>query len=126
MSVLVQGVSSGPRIDNLTVSGPYNPVGVSTTTARERIFVCYPTQPNEELDCARRILTTIANQAFRRAFTEEDLAGAMQFYSEGRERGSFDDGIQKGLMAILASPHFLYRAHTPPADGSDSFALSDF
>ncbi len=125
MAVLVQGVSGGPRIDNLTVSGPYNPIGVSTTTARERIFQCYPTQPSEELDCARRILTTIANQAFRRAVTDEDLTGAMQFYSEGRERGSFDDGIQKGLMAILASPHFLYRAHTPPADSSDSFALSD-
>ncbi|MES2604999.1 MAG: DUF1592 domain-containing protein, partial [Pseudomonadota bacterium] len=125
MAVLVQGVSGGPRIDNVTVSGPYNPVGVSDTVTRDRILVCKPTQPSEELDCARRILGNIAQQAFRRPITDADLVGAMQFYSAGREIGTFDDGIQKGLMAILASPKFLYRAHTPPTDTAASFAIND-
>ncbi len=36
----------------------------------------------------------------------------MAFYAEGPQGRRFDDGIQKGVMAILASPKFLYRAHT--------------
>ena len=40
----------------------------------------------------------------------------MRFYESGVEQGSFDLGIQKGIFAILASPKFLYRSHTPPAD----------
>ena len=125
MAVLVQGVSGGPRIDNVTVSGPYNPKGVSETVAREKIFICRPAQPSEELACARRILGNLAQQAFRRPVTDEDIASAMQFYSGGREKGSFDDGIQKGLMSILASPKFLYRAHTPGKDDGKGFAISD-
>ncbi len=46
---------------------------------------------------------------------DADIAGAMDFYAEGRKGGTFDDGIQKGVMAILSSPRFLFRAHTPPA-----------
>lgn len=124
MAVLVQGVSGGPRIDNLTVSGPFDPSGVSDTASRERLFSCYPTTPAEELPCAREILGRLASQAFRRSISEEDLAGALAFFRGGREQGSFDDGIQKGLMAILASPHFLYRGHNAPAGSSGPFALS--
>ncbi|HTR00169.1 MAG TPA: DUF1592 domain-containing protein [Candidatus Acidoferrum sp.] len=124
MAVLVQGVSGGPRIDNITVAGPYNPKGVSETAARDKIFICRPAQPSEELACARRILGNLAQQAFRRPVTDDDLASPLQFYSGGREHGSFDDGIQKGLMAILASPKFLYRAHSP-SGSSGVFALSD-
>jgi hypothetical protein len=59
--------------------------------------------------------------------SDADLAGAMAFYTEGRRQGDFDTGIQKGVMAILSSPLFLYRAHTPP-EGTrpgDVFQLSD-
>jgi hypothetical protein len=38
----------------------------------------------------------------------------MRFFGEGRTAGTFDSGIQKGLMAILASPKFLYRAEIVP------------
>jgi hypothetical protein len=127
MAVLVQGVSGGPRLDNLTVAGPFNPTGVSETASRTKLFSCYPTQATEELPCARQILGRIASAAFRRSVTDNDLSGAMEFYRAGREQGNFEDGIQKGLMAILASPKFLYRSHQPPATektNDASFALS--
>jgi hypothetical protein len=127
MAVLVQGVSGGPRISNVGIRGPYNPSGVSATESRRRIFSCYPREVSEERACAEQILGNIARKAFRRPITALDLDGAMQFYAQGRESGSFDDGIQKGLMAILSSPNFLYRMHTPPegAQPGDVFALND-
>lgn len=127
MAVLVQGVSGGPRISNVGIRGPYNPVGVSETESRRKIFTCYPREISEERACAEQILGSLARKAFRRPITALDLDGAMEFYAQGRETGSFDDGIQKGIMAILASPNFLYRAHTPP-EGTrpgDVFAIND-
>lgn len=128
MSVLVQGVSDGPRIDNVVVKGPFDPQGVSATPSRKKIFVCYPEVAADELPCAKQIFANIARRAFRRDINENDLAGALAFYQKGRGEGSFDSGIQKGLMAILASPKFLYRAHTPPADvkPGDIFKLNDY
>jgi hypothetical protein len=128
MAVLVQGVSGGPRMDNITIRGPFNAVGVSNTPSRSKLFVCVPEVASEEAACATRIFANVARQAFRRPVSEADLGGAMEFYEQGRAAGAdFEGGIQKGLMAILASPHFLYRAHTPPADlePGATFAIKD-
>jgi mono/diheme cytochrome c family protein len=127
MGQMVNGNSGGPRISNVEIKGPFEVSGVSDTPSRRKLFVCRPTLPAEERPCASKILGTLAKRAFRRPVAEADIAGAMAFYEEGRKQGSFDDGIQKGVMAILASPRFLYRSHTPPANvkPGDVFALSD-
>jgi mono/diheme cytochrome c family protein len=111
----VNGTSGGPRISTVEVRGPFDAGTVGLTPSRRRIFVCHPASAAEEQPCARRILATIARKAFRRPVADSDLEGAMAFYNEGRKQGGFDTGIQKGLMAILVSPKFLYRTHTPPA-----------
>ena len=99
MAVLVQGVSSGPRIDNVTIRGPFNATSVSSTPSRGKLFVCVPEISAEEAACATRIFANVARQAFRRPVSESDLAGALQFYEQGRAQGAdFDGGIQKGLM----------------------------
>jgi hypothetical protein len=106
--------SDGYRLSNVEIKGPITRAGVSDTPSRRKLFVCTPASPAEETPCARKILATLAKGAFRRPVNDEDIAGAMQFFAEGREAGGFDVGIQKGVMAILSSPRFLYRAHTPP------------
>lgn len=105
-----EGVDQVPVIRSLEILGPFGEVAPGDTPSRRKIFVCRPTTASEELPCARRILSTIARQAYRRPITEEDLAAPLRFYEQGRAEDSFDAGIQKGLMAILASPKFLYRA----------------
>lgn len=114
MSRWVNGNSGGPRIDTVEIKGPLNVTGIGDTPSRKKIFVCYPHKPSEELPCARKILTTLAREAFRRPVTAEDVQGAMAFYQVGQREGGFEAGIQKGLMAILVSPKFLYRELTPP------------
>ena len=77
----------------------------------------------------REILTNLARGAFRRPVTNEDVEPALAFYAQGRAEGGFETGIQKGLMAILASTKFLYRAEpgAPPADlpSGSEYAISD-
>lgn len=128
MSRHVQGNSVGPRIQGVEIKGPMQVTGVSETPSRKKIFICQPSAASEEQACAEKILANIARQAFRRPVNAHDLLGAMQFYEDGRKHGgSFEDGIQKGLMAILASPKFLYRSHAKPENAAPGtiVALSD-
>jgi mono/diheme cytochrome c family protein len=102
---------------NIQVTGPYTPVSaVADTPSRQRIFVCHPANESQELTCANEILTGFARQAFRRPVTEKDLAAPLAFFKDGRGTGDFESGVQLGLMTILASPKFLYRAEPVPAN----------
>ncbi|HTW65533.1 MAG TPA: DUF1592 domain-containing protein [Bryobacteraceae bacterium] len=123
------GGRRGPKGPGIEVIGPFNPAGKPVQTeSRARIFVCRPPSESEEHSCADRILSEVAHRAFRRPVTSKDLIAPMAFFKEGRENsGTFDGGIQNGIIAILASPSFLYRAEPPPpalAPGSN-YRISD-
>ena len=100
----------------LQVAGPYNATGIGDTPTRQKIFICHPPDKSEEPSCANRIFSNIARQAYRSPVTDRDLAAPMAFFKQARETGTFESGIQNGLMAILASPKFLYRTETVPAN----------
>jgi len=116
-----------PRISTVEIKGPFNVIGVSDTPSRRAIFTCHPDKGADAQACADQILTNIARRAFRRPVSQADLAGPMAFYKEGYAESGFESGIQKGIMAILASPKFLYRAQTPPEtlQAGDAFRISD-
>jgi hypothetical protein len=94
------------------IKGPFNPSGPGKTASRSRVLTCVPAAnsgKSEQLACARQILGTLAARAYRRPVTEEDMAPLLEFYERGRNKGSFETGIQMGLRRILASPTFIFR-----------------
>lgn len=111
------GGRRAPAGPSLEIVGPFHPTGEPVQTeSRARIFVCTPPAESEEDSCAARILSNVAHRAFRRPVTAKDLVAPMEFFKVGRENsGTFDGGIENGLIAIIASPKFLYRAEPPPA-----------
>ncbi len=118
----------GARIlDGVEVRGPYEITGLSLSPSRERIFICEPAAAPEERACAERIAENLARRAFRRPVTEDDVATLMPFYEAGRADGAgFNKGVEHLVAAVLASPDFLYRTITPPAElETESFVLSD-
>jgi mono/diheme cytochrome c family protein len=123
-----QGSNRMPRlVDGIEILGPYNPTGISKTPSRALIFVCDPKTAGEPA-CAKQITETLARRAFRRPVTADDVAQIMPFYQAGRENGgSFDQGIEQVVAAVLASPEFLYRAIRGPkgANQNAEFALTD-
>jgi mono/diheme cytochrome c family protein len=111
------GGGGGIPAGAVQVMGPYNPTGpIIESLHRQRIFVCKPAAEPDEPACATKIFSNIARLAFRRPVTERDLAAPLAFFKDGRSTGNFETGIQTGLMAILASPKFLYRAEPAPAN----------
>src|SRR5688572_4835181 len=77
-----------PHVETLTVLGPFLPSGAGNTPSRQRIFICKPTSPAQEESCARRILSTLAQRAYRRPATAADLDLLLPFYKEGRQKGT--------------------------------------
>ncbi|MDH4066273.1 MAG: DUF1592 domain-containing protein, partial [Acidobacteriota bacterium] len=108
------GVTALPHIQDVTIQGPLSVTGVSETPSRQRIFSCRPTSANEEEKCALTIAQRLTEQAFRGTGTPEDLQEAMRFYNEGRERGSFEDGVRLVVQSVLANPRFVFRAERAP------------
>ena len=110
------GGYSGPYVAQVSYTGPFNATGGGDTPSRQRIFVCRPANPAEELPCARQILSTLTRRAYRRPVTEADLAPLLGFYAAGREQAEFDQGIQLALERLLASPEFLFRIERDPQE----------
>src|SRR5262249_39041533 len=111
------GLRAPRMIDGVTVNGPFNSPGVAKTPSRERIFLGQPKrrearcftsprpQEDEELACDRRIIENLAQRAFRRPVTKEDVDSLMPYFDTGRKGpGSFDAGIEQAVAAVLVSP----------------------
>ena len=50
--------------------GRYTVTGVSDTPSRRKVFVCRPMSPADEIPCARKIVSQLASQAYRRPPTQ--------------------------------------------------------
>jgi len=96
-------------VDGVVISGPFNATGISKSPSRDLIFVCDPKAKGESA-CASQITENLAHRAFRRPVTTDEVTRLMQFYDSARKGGgTFDQGVEQTVAAILASPNFLYR-----------------
>ena len=113
-----------PHVQSVTITGPFGALSSGDTPSRARIFTCRPAAAsgggrpagvaNDDLPCARRIITTLARRAYRQSVSEAEIEPLLAFYHAGyRERG-FETGIQRALEAILASPRFIFRVERDP------------
>jgi len=108
----------------LQIRGPIAVTGLSDSASRKKIFICKPQGKADETPCARKIVSDLARRAFRRPVTEQDVNPLMAFYQAGYANGDFERGVRDAVSAILASPHFLYRAESGNAQGGTR-TLSD-
>jgi Protein of unknown function (DUF1592)/Protein of unknown function (DUF1588)/Protein of unknown function (DUF1585)/Protein of unknown function (DUF1595)/Protein of unknown function (DUF1587) len=108
----------------MQVRGPLKVEGVADSRARQKIFSCKPTQASEEAACARQIISTLAQRAFRRPVTDALMQPLWAFYESGRAEAGFETGVRDALAAILASPYFLYRVEGGAIEGG-SYTLTD-
>ncbi len=111
----LQNMNGIPLIDHVQITGPFEATGSGDTPSRRRIFNCRPANANDELPCAKNILSSLARRAYRRPVTEKDVETLLSFYQTGRNKGNFEAGIENSLRLILASPKFLFRSEPDPA-----------
>jgi mono/diheme cytochrome c family protein len=95
----------GLFVDYLDIVGPFNPSTAPPESYR-KIFICSQKTPQ----CARTILSSLMERAYRRPVTEEELKSKLELVALAQREGdTFQEGIRLALQAILASPSFLFR-----------------
>jgi hypothetical protein len=112
----LQNMNGLPLIDFVDIRGPIKPTGPGDTPSRRRIFSCRPNNASDELPCARKILSSLARRAYRRPANDQDLELLLSFYQAGRNKGTFEAGIESALRLMLADPKFLFRYSPDPAN----------
>ena len=118
-----------PHVQSITIQGPFGTKTVGAPPS-PRVFICRPPSPGgsagqtrrggssdppSEDACARRILSSLATQAYRHPISDAELNDLVSYYSQAKGSGTFQDGIQFGLRRILASPSFVFRAEAEPS-----------
>ena len=104
-----------PAVASVIVTGPYNPEGPGETASRAKVFVCHPANAREEDPCARKILSALSRNAYRRPATERDVEALFRLYQEGRKEGGFEAGIERVIQGLLVAGEFLFRVEQDPA-----------
>jgi mono/diheme cytochrome c family protein len=110
------GYIFSPQVSQFLIMGPYEGKRAADTPSRRLILTCKPANAGEEVGCAKKILTNLARQAYRRPASDGDVEGLMNFYQAGRNKGDFEDGIERALQAILSDPEFVFRGEADPAN----------
>ena len=123
----VPGLTTLSHLHELSITGPAKVSGISDTPSRRRIFVCRPIAGQDEVPCAKKILGSLARQAYRRPVNENDLESLLSFYQSGRNEGDFETGIRTAIQALLASPEFVFRFERTPhsAPPGSTFRIGD-
>ncbi|HEY3826838.1 MAG TPA: DUF1592 domain-containing protein [Bryobacteraceae bacterium] len=103
-----------PAIGKLQIQGPFTPTRPEDSRSIRKVYTCRPSSAEQESPCATQILTTLMRRAWRRPVKPADMEWVLGFYQQGREEGTFQDGIELALRRILTSPQFLIRAEREP------------
>jgi hypothetical protein len=117
-----------PGITQMTIAGPFNATGAGDTPSRKRLLVCTPASATDEINCAKKILTTFATRAYRRpvAATGADIDTLLEFYRAGRQK-TFEFGVERAVARVLVDPQFLFRFEREPAQvaAGSAYRVSD-
>ena len=102
---------SAPRVNGFEIARAVQcrPASEARRAAR-RSSSAVPRPKADEAPCAEKIISTIARKAFRRPVTDGDLEAPLQILQATAASAPVSRrAYEQGLMAILASPKFLYR-----------------
>jgi hypothetical protein len=101
-------------VDYLEILGPYDP-STEPPASYRKIFICGHAPGQHNAQCARKVISNLMEQAYRRPVTEAELASKLNLVALVRKDGdTLEAGVRLALQAILSSPDFLFRIERDP------------
>ncbi len=78
-------------------------------TRKAFVLQCKPTGPDDAI-CAKEAVTRLGRRVFRRPLTDSEVTRITTIFLQASAAlGGFDRGLEYAIVAMLQSPHFLYR-----------------
>ena len=114
-------------IDYVEVFGPTKIDPKPLIDSHRRIFIAEPT--GDGRDAATTIVQRFAERAFRRPVDADEASRYLVLYDQARKDGAtFVEGVKQSLLAVMVSPHFLFRIERdrPTDHPKGAYALDDF
>ena len=96
-------------LDSMVFVGPFASTRVKES--RTKILSCDPASGRR---CVERIITDLANRAYRRPAARREIDALLRFVELGSRGRSAGQGVQLAIQAMLMSPHFLFRIERDP------------
>lgn len=116
------------RVASVQVKGPLKPEHWITPEGYARFFPRgpAPTDAAARDAYARELLGDFAARAYRRPVDSAYVARLVGIARDtyGKPGQTFEEGVGRAIMAVLASPRFLFRVEAP-AEGTEAFAQAD-
>jgi hypothetical protein len=107
-----------PMLKLLQIIGPTKSTPPHQTESYRRIFFKGPPTAANQAEYNREIVARLAHRAYRRPVTTAEVDHLVRLTKLVRTHGgSFEEGIQIALEAILMSPDFLFRIEKDPPTG---------
>jgi hypothetical protein len=117
------------RILSVRVQGPFGQASSVEPPGYRRFFPTdVPRSASGRERYAREILSAFASRAFRRPVDDDVLTQLVDLARgvEDEPGGTFERGVSRAMMAILASPRFLFRfEEADPADAGTRYPRID-
>jgi hypothetical protein len=118
------------KILTVQVLGPLDTNDWTHPPGYERFFTrdVPPTDPAERRVYAREVLNSFATKAFRRPQSSDTIDSLVDIAENTYKvtGNTFETGVASAMVAVLASPRFLYRVETAePVDANKTFANVD-
>ena len=100
----------GIAMSEFEIIGPSSYKKGPSPESLRKIYTCGHLDGNHKPGCERKIISTLAERAFRRPVPADEVNDFVSVYTAARTRGrSFEQGIALATEAILVSPDFLFR-----------------
>ena len=119
------------EIDTVRIEGPQGAVGTEHPRGYDRFFTrdSPPEDPLQRRHYAAEVLQRFATKAFRSQANSATIDRLLQICETAWQQpdATFESGIGQAMVAILASPRFLFRVESaePPKSGSRFVDVSE-
>lgn len=96
-----------------------NELGPNQATDFQKRYFRYPIPRHLRRRAAETFARSFMRRAYRREVTDLEVNRLMLLVKKGAdERGAFEDGVRLAVMAVLISPHFMFRWELDGASGN--------
>ncbi len=102
--------------------------GRKAPPTHDKLLFVKPTDKISADQATRQVIERFASRAFRRPAKPDEVERLMKLAQSVREAdGSFEEGVQVAMQAVLVTPSFLYKIENPPVKpGVMAVPLTDY